>query len=198
MTILATQGWERTATPSFGYASLEEICDWFAIPLEKAGIDSSAVQEEWDDMVEYSKRYLNLIQDDYKVIWWKLFNSVDAKRWCNVLGVVELLFTFSLSNDHLERVFSQLKLIKNDYRTRLSENRLDQIVRINVDGPPIQDWDSSNALDIWYKEKTRRITANTRASTSKRHSEDEVYQEVDETFSLDEWKQWLQISMDED
>ena len=149
-------------------------------------------------MVEYSKRYLNLVQDDYKVIWWKLFNSVDAKRWCNVLGVVELLFTFPLSNGHLERVFSQLKLIKNDYCTRLSENRLDQLVRIDVDGPPIQDWDSSNALDIWYKEKTRRITANTRASTSKRHSEDEVCQEVDETFSLDEWKQWLQISMDED
>ena len=44
--ILATQGWERTASPSFGHASLEEICHWFAIPLEKASIDSSAVQEE--------------------------------------------------------------------------------------------------------------------------------------------------------
>ena len=97
-------------------------------------------------MVEYSKQYLYLVQDDYKVIWWKLYNCVDAKCWCNVLGVVELLFTFPLSNGHLERVFSQLQLIKNDYCTHLSENRLDQLVRINVDGPPIQDWDSSCAL----------------------------------------------------
>ena len=58
MTILATQGWEKTASPSFGHASLEEICHCFAIPLDKASIDSSAVQEEW-----------NLVQDDYKVIW---------------------------------------------------------------------------------------------------------------------------------
>ena len=115
-----------------------------------------------------------------------------------MLGVVELLFTFPLSNGHLERVFSQLKLIKNDYRTHLSENRLDQLVRINVDGPPIQDWDSSSALDIWYKEKTRRITASTRASTSKRQSENEDDQELDDTFSLDEWKQWLQINMGEE
>ena len=42
-------------------------------------------------MVEYGKQYLNLIQDDYKVVWWKCFNCVDAKRWSNVLGVVELL-----------------------------------------------------------------------------------------------------------
>ena len=74
ITILAPHRWERTASPSFGHASLEAICHWFAIPQEKASIDSSAVQEEWDDIVEYSKRYLNLVQDDYKVIWW---NSVD-------------------------------------------------------------------------------------------------------------------------
>ena len=63
MTILATHGWEQTTTPSFGHASLKAISQWFAIPLEKAGIDTSAVQEEWDDMVEYSKQYLNLVQD---------------------------------------------------------------------------------------------------------------------------------------
>ena len=110
MTLLATQGWERTAAPSFGQVSLEAISQWFAIPLEKAGIDTSAIQEEWDDMVEYSKQYLNLVQD-YKTVWWKLFNCVDSKHWSNVLGLVELLFCLPFSNGHLERVFSQLKLI---------------------------------------------------------------------------------------
>ena len=50
-----------------------------AIPLEKASTDATLVQQEWDDMVEYAKQYLNLVQDDYKVLWWKIFNSVDAK-----------------------------------------------------------------------------------------------------------------------
>ena len=69
VTLLATHGWERASTPSFGHASLEAVCDWFSIPLEKAGIDISLVQEEWDDMVEYGKQYFNLVQDDYKVVW---------------------------------------------------------------------------------------------------------------------------------
>ena len=52
----------------FGYAALDNICHWFCAPLEKTGVDRSLVQEEWDDMVEYSKEYLNLIQEDYKII----------------------------------------------------------------------------------------------------------------------------------
>ena len=96
-------------------------------------------------MILYSKQYLNLVQNDYKVIWWKLFNSVDAKRWCNVLGVVELLFCLPLSNGHLESIFSHLKIIKHDRRTHLSEDRLDQLVRIKVDGPPLEKWDAIDA-----------------------------------------------------
>ena len=92
---LTTQEEEHTccdtsATPSFGHASLEAISQWFAILLEKAGIDISAVQEEWDDMVEYSKQHLNLVQE-YKNVWWKLFNCADSKNWSNVLGLIELL-----------------------------------------------------------------------------------------------------------
>jgi len=102
VTLLATHGWERTSTPSFGHAALEAVCDWFSVPFEKAGVDVSLVQEEWDDMVECGKQYFNLVQDDYKVVWWKVFNCVDAKRWSNVLGVVELLFCLPLSNGHLE------------------------------------------------------------------------------------------------
>ena len=45
-------------------------------------------------MVEYGKQYINLMQDDYKIVWWKIFNSVDAKYWRSGLGVIKL-FIFS-------------------------------------------------------------------------------------------------------
>ena len=41
-------------------------------------------------MLDYAKRYLNLVQDEYKTNWWKLFNATDASNWTNVLKVVEL------------------------------------------------------------------------------------------------------------
>ena len=46
-------------------------------------------------------------------------------------------------------------------RTNLSENQLDQLVRINVDDPPIEKWDPSSALETWYKEKCRIETTST-------------------------------------
>ena len=58
------------------------------IPLQKAQVDIALLEEEWEDMAEYAKRYLNLVQEDYRMIWWKLFNSVDSKKWANILSLV--------------------------------------------------------------------------------------------------------------
>lgn len=125
ITILATHGWEKSANTAFGYKALECISTRFLVPLENASVNCALLHEEWDDIVEYAKRYLNLVQDDYKVIWWKLFNAPDSTKWTNILAVVELLFCLPVSSGHLERVFSQLKLIKGERHASLGEDRLD-------------------------------------------------------------------------
>ena len=58
---------------------------------------------------------------------------VDVKEWTNVLAIIELLFCLPMANGRLERVFSQLKLIKNDRQTCLKEDTLD---RLNQYGRP--------------------------------------------------------------
>lgn len=173
ITLLATNGWERTESPSLGYNALDAICERFNIPLESAGIDCSAstVNEEWNDMLQYSKTYLNLVQEHYITIWWKLFNSFDAHKWSNILGVIELLFCLPMANGHLERVFSQLKFIKTKLRTCLGENQLDDLMRIQIEGPPLSEWDATGSINLWLKEKARRVnqlqeTSNSTQSTS--------------------------------
>lgn len=192
ITLLATNGWERRETSSFGHAAVEAICHWFRVPLKSANIDCSLVQEEWDDVVEYGKQYLNLVQEDYKIVWWKLFNAVDAKKWSNILAVIELLFCLPMANGHLERVFSQLKLIKSNRRTCLREDTLDQLLRVNVEGPPLAEWDATGALELWWKEKTRRVDhKDSRAPpTVSRPQEDETVHE-ESVFSLDDWENWI-------
>lgn len=39
------------------YSALIEVTRWFQVPLERANVDTSLVQEEWDDIVEYGKQY---------------------------------------------------------------------------------------------------------------------------------------------
>ena len=122
---------------------------------------------------------------------------VDSKHWSNVLGLIEDLFCLPLSNGHLERVFSQLKLIKTHHHTSFSEERLAQLVRINVEGPPLEKWDASNAMELWYKQKSRHLTASSR--TTAHGSKDQPKGKDDSnSFSLDKWKEWVQVGISED
>ena len=199
ITILATHGWEKCANASFGYEAIEYVSTRYLIPLENASVNCALLNEEWDDIVEYAKRYLNLVQDDYRIIWWKLFNSPDSTKWTNILALAELLFCLPVSNGHLERVFSQLKLIKSERRTSLGEDRLDQLVRINVEAPPLSKWDPSSAVELWWRDRTRRINvrdvrARPTSSSSSAQASDTDSPADDTPFALDNWEDWLQPS----
>ena len=71
-----------------------------------------------------------------------------------------------------------------------------------TDGPPIDKWDSLNAIYDWYKDKTRRVTASTRPSSSTSSTAQDPAAEEncqhEQLFSLDDWKEWLQISTGEE
>ena len=94
-----------------------------------------------------------------------------------------------MSNGHLER----LKLTKTNRRTCLGEDTLDQLIRINVEGPPLSEWDAGGALELWTKEKVRRLNhkdeyrERCEKSTvmSNSESEDEA------RFSLEDWENWI-------
>ena len=109
--IIATHGWEKTEDASFGYESIELLISRFSTPLQEAGVNIALIQEEWDDMVSYAKQYVNLVQNSYKEVWWKLQNCADTFKWSNILSLVELVFVLPLSNGHVERCSSQLKLL---------------------------------------------------------------------------------------
>ena len=51
-----------------GHTALNAICERFQVPLEAASVDCCMVQEEWDNMIDYGRKYLNLVQEDYKVL----------------------------------------------------------------------------------------------------------------------------------
>ena len=82
--------------------AIDHIVTHFLEPLKIAGMDISSVMTEWNAITKYAKLYRNLVQDDYCTIWWKLFNCSDAKKWPNILLLVELLFCLPVSKGHVE------------------------------------------------------------------------------------------------
>ena len=156
--IIATHGWEKTEDASFGYESIELLISRFSTPLQEAGVNIALIQEEWDDMVSYAKQYVNLVQNSYKEVWWKLYNCADTFKWSNILCLVELVFVLPLSNGHVERCSSQLKFTKSDRISCLKQDRLDNLLRIMIERPPLDKWNSDKAIHLWWQQdKTRRV-----------------------------------------
>ena len=194
ITILATHGWERSADSSFGHEALEFVTMRFQTPLEEAGVDVHAIQDQWDDMVDHAKMYFDLAGQDYKEVWWKLFRSVDAKNWSDMLAVAELLFCIPVANGHLERIFSQMKLIKTSLRSSLDGDSLDDLLRINVEGPPLGEWNAATAVNSWWTEKSRRSGGkekHCRCTTSSPASATEPEQPKPKSLALDDWESWI-------
>jgi len=64
------------------------------------------------------------------------------------------------------------------------------LLRIDVEGPPLERWDTSTAMELWYKQKSRRLITSSR--TTDHGSKDQPKDKDDNhSFSLDEWKEWV-------
>ena len=87
-------------------------------------------------------------------------------------------------------LFKKQRLYYNRQHTCLGEDTLDQLLRINVEGPPLADWDATHALELWWREKTRRVNHKDSRSAPSRPQEEEMETEH-EMFSLDDWEEWI-------
>ena len=64
----------------------------------------------------------------------------------------------------IEMFFSR---IKTDLRSSLSEDHLDDLLKVSVDGPLLQNWDSTSAVRLWLEDKQRRQVGDRTASPGK-------------------------------
>jgi hypothetical protein len=80
LTMLATHGWQRSEDDDFADTALSNLSVRFALPLQNAGVEIDLLSEEWKDMLDYAKLYLNLVQEPNQAIWWKLFNAACSNK----------------------------------------------------------------------------------------------------------------------
>ena len=157
----------------------------FLKPLKQQGLRASQLQvvDEWHDMLDYSVQYLSPSSHHYRTTWYKIFHSSKAVEWQNILLLIRLLFTLPVSNPALERIFSNLGRVKTAKRAALSKGTLQDLLRIQVEGPPLECYDPSTAVKEWDRAKRRRPSQkcrkvykqrSTKCSLLKKDSSDEV------------------------
>ena len=103
---------------------------------------------------------------------WQLSNPFKNERgWNNVFLIAELCFCAPCSNASLERFFSQMRIVKTDWRNSLSESNLTSLLRIKVSGPNLKvfvDRNCAKAVNNWYHDKDCRINQKPRQKYRKR------------------------------
>lgn len=127
----------------------------FQEPLRQQGVQATQLElvNEWHDMLEYTVQYLAPSSRHYRATWFKLFHSSRAGEWENILMLIRLLFTIPVSNAAMERMFSNLGRVKTAKRSSISQGTLENILRIQAEGPPLESYDPSTAVHDWDRTK---------------------------------------------
>ena len=100
-------------------------------------------------MAWFAIAFLNCSSTNYLQTWHYIFNSEKCKiEFKNILLVAELAFCLPVSTAKLGRSFSMHKHIKRDTRAALGVNRVENLMRISQEGPPLECFDPTNAMKL--------------------------------------------------
>ena len=88
---------------------------------------------------------------------WELIRKYHSESFPNLIKLAEIALVAPTHTADCERAFSQQNLIKNSSRNRLSGPVLDDLLVVNLEGPPFQDMDFHEILKVWREVKERRI-----------------------------------------
>ncbi|XP_065671716.1 zinc finger protein 862-like [Hydra vulgaris] len=171
MLILNTGSWfQNNTNNSFADDNIEKLYDFYNMPLRNAGFTGSVnnMLDAWHNLVDYTVKYLAPDKTEYRKVWYQIFSSSMKKDWSSVLLLVELLFVLPVSNGKVERLFSLMNRIKTDTRNRLTEKRLNNLIRVCTDETNSGEFDVNPAIELWAEDTLRRPTQESRKTYSKK------------------------------
>ena len=123
----------------------------------------SELLDEWHELVTHTVSFLEPSRTPYLVTWKRIFSSTKSKTdFKNILYLIELTFCLPVSTSKVERSFSLLKRIKTDTRCSLGTERVENIMRICQEGPPLNEFDATPVVKRWVNDKVRRVNQNKR------------------------------------
>ena len=162
-TVLNCEGWEKRDDNGdddveFADGCVAELYEHFKEPLSQAGLNGSLGEllDQWHHLIEYTKQYLEPSKTPYLRVWRRIFDSSRCNEWSMVLILVELLFAIPISNAKVERLFSLMNRVKTDARATLGESTLNNLITIRAEGPELQDYDPTPAIELWLSSAHRR------------------------------------------
>ena len=186
-------------------SAVDYIVERFRAPLQAKGADIFSLREETQSILQYARQHLPIVSEPYRKIWYYLHASPNAGQWKNALLLCELVFSLPFSNAKVERIFSTLKTVKSNRRTNLSISALHDLLEINIEGPPLEDFSPLPAVQLWWSscntrrrtnQQTRKQYKPRRTAASSPSSDESVADMAEPACALHDWDAWLDSDAD--
>lgn len=167
----------------YGTEEIRVLTDRFCSLLTANGCDITRIEREWDMLKQFVVT-TGLRNMKYSDVWAKILTCSKKQSFENILHVIEILMVIPVSNAVLERMFSAMNRVHNDWRNNLGEKRVEHLLRIIADGPEPEDFESEASFARWDAKRDRRPNvppSGPRATTSSTSKRKQLVSEVTET-----------------
>jgi hypothetical protein len=122
--------------------------------LEHCKIDTVVIQAEWQSLKSMMSRWEKT--DFPPKNWESISDHLDENSHTNLFGLIDYLLCYGVSSADAERGFSIMKEIKTSKRALLANTHLCNQMRIKMDGPSIQEFDSNEAITHWFFKSNKK------------------------------------------
>lgn len=138
---------EGAEEESYGEEELKTLVE--NLP-QNLSIDSNAVMNEYIDYKIWSRSKQKL---SCETVWQRfLAESTNSNEYTNLCKLLNFILILPFSTAECERGFSQLNLIKNDVRNRLSTDTVNDLLMIKLYGPSLTDFSPDEAIKLWWND----------------------------------------------
>ena len=107
-------------SPEFGESEVEVLTLHFKDVLTSSGVAVDQIQDQWTML----KTRLYETGESLHMRTWPGINRLLRHQCPDILSLVDLILSLPASTEDCERGFSQMKLVKSDWRSRLSTTTL--------------------------------------------------------------------------
>ena len=111
-------------------------------------ISAIEMRNEWriiKSVIRKNHKTNELKEIDFWILIYELYNQ----KYSNLCKLVMIKLLMPMTTVSCERGFSALNFVKNEYRSRLSEDNLDKALRIAIEGPALENFDFADTYSYW-------------------------------------------------
>jgi len=173
--------------------SVIQLLMQFSGHFGSGSVDCSVIKEEWGDMVKYARKYWILCKKITRLLdgscLTRLIASSGVTSWLLLNCFLPPYFEWTLgkclfSAQANKRQSSNLSLWRHPCH----------LIQINVEGPPLSQWDATSAIELWHEDKVRRVNQKDPRSKDQSTSSATTTSDSDtenNTFCPDDWENWI-------